>query len=614
MADTMKKTKYNLWQNTGFMLCLAWKLRPSVIYICVALALMSAGSTVTGLLLAPSLLLKLETRAPLPELLITIGLFCGGLMIFDGLLGYLQENTLFGRVEVRTNLLMQIGSKLARTSYTNLLDTEFISSMNKAYQTCDSNSTSAEAIWNTWVLILSDVMGFLVYLLLLSGLNPFLIAVVILTTTAGFLLGRRLNEWGYRHRFEEAAYEKQMNYICQTGTQRNYAKDIRIFGLRTWLTDIWDDVFRLYQSFLARRETAYLLTNVIDILLTLLRNGAAYAYLIDLTIKEGLPASSFLLYFTAVSGFTQWITEILEQFARLHQQSLDISALREYLEWPEPFRFEDGKTLAPSPDGNYELRLEDVSFRYPNASQDTLSHINLTIRPGEKTAIVGSNGAGKTTLVKLACGFLDPTRGRVLLNGEDIRQYDRRDYYRLFSAVFQNFSVLEASVAENIAQQTENIDMEKVRICLEKSQMTETVEALPHSLDTKIGRQIYEDGVELSGGQMQKLMLARAFYKDAPVIVLDEPTASLDPIAENEIYLKYNEMTEGRTALFISHRLASTRFCDRILFLEQGRIIEEGTHESLLSLNGRYAELFEIQSRYYKDSSTNKAFTESAPA
>ena len=180
--------------------------------------------------------------------------------------------------------------------------------------------------------------------------------------------------------------------------------------------------------------------------------------------------------------------------------------------------------------------------------------------------------------------------------------------------MFQNFSVLEASVAENIAQQTENIDMEKVRICLEKSQMTETVEALPHSLDTKIGRQIYEDGVELSGGQMQKLMLARAFYKDAPVIVLDEPTASLDPIAENEIYLKYNEMTEGRTALFISHRLASTRFCDRILFLEQGRITEEGTHESLLSLNGRYAELFEIQSRYYKDSGTNKAFTESAPA
>ncbi len=163
---------------------------------------------------------------------------------------------------------------------------------------------------------------------------------------------------------------------------------------------------------------------------------------------------------------------------------------------------------------------------------------------------------------------------------------------------------MEASVAENVAQRADNIDMEKVQACLERSGISETVAALPNALETKIGRQVYEDGVELSGGQMQKLMLARAFYKDAPIIVLDEPTAALDPIAENEIYLKYNEMTEGRTALFISHRLASTRFCDRILFLEQGHIAEDGTHESLLSLGGKYAELFEIQSHYYKDRET----------
>ena len=270
----------------------------------------------------------------------------------------------------------------------------------------------------------------------------------------------------------------------------------------------------------------------------------------------------------------------------------------------EPFRFEDGTAIATNPSGDYELRLEDVSFRYPYASKDVISHISLTIRPGEKLAIVGSNGAGKTTLIKLLCGFLDPTEGRVLLNGEDIRQYNRRDYYDLFSAVFQDFSVLEASVAENVAQRADNIDMEKVQACLERSGISETVAALPNALETKIGRQVYEDGVELSGGQMQKLMLARAFYKDAPIIVLDEPTAALDPIAENEIYLKYNEMTEGRTALFISHRLASTRFCDRILFLEQGHIAEDGTHESLLSLGGKYAELFEIQSHYYKDRET----------
>ena len=607
--QAQKKSKYNLWQNTGFMVRLALKIHPGVIFICITLALSIAGGQVAELLFTPSILQKLETGAPLPEVLLTIGLFCGSLLILNGLTAYLNENTLYGRVEVRSEIIRQIGSKLARTSYVNLLDTKFISFRSKAYQTCSANSQAAEAIWDVWVMILTNTMGFLVYLLLLSELNPFLIVVIIITTMTGFFSSKRLNEWGYRHREEEAAYEKQMDYICQTGSQRSFAKDIRIFGLRTWLTEVWDRAFHLYQSFLARREKAYIWANIIDILLTLLRNGIAYAYLIGLTIRDGLPVSKFLLYFTAATGFTTWVAKILEQFTQLHKHSLDLSALREYLEWPEPVKFEDGTALPQNPDGYYELRLEDVSFRYPDTSQDILSHVNLTIKPGEKLAIVGTNGAGKTTLVKLVCGFLDPTQGRVLLNGEDIRQYNRRDYYRLFSAVFQEFSVLDASIAENVAQQVDHIDIEKVRRCLEYAGMEKTVDALPDALNTKIGRQIHENGVELSGGQIQKLMLARAFYKDSPVIVLDEPTAALDPIAENEIYLKYNKMTKGKTALFISHRLASTRFCDRILFLDQGQIAEEGSHDSLLSLGGRYAELFEIQSHYYKDSKTKTVLT-----
>lgn len=275
--------------------------------------------------------------------------------------------------------------------------------------------------------------------------------------------------------------------------------------------------------------------------------------------------------------------------------------MQEYLNWPEPFRFEGGKPLPKDTDHPYELRLDDVSYRYPGAKSDTISHFILTVRPGEKLAIVGLNGAGKTTLVRLLCGFLDPTDGRVLLDGEDIRQYDRRDYYALFATVFQDFSVLEHSVRVNVAQRLEGIDEERVRRCIDQAGLTETVARLPQGLDTKLGRLVYEDGVELSGGQTQRLMLARALYKDAPILALDEPTAALDPIAENDIYLKYSEMTRGRTALFISHRLASTRFCDRILFLADGRLAEEGTHQSLLELGGGYAKLFEVQSRYYRE-------------
>lgn len=367
------------------------------------------------------------------------------------------------------------------------------------------------------------------------------------------------------------------------------------------MEDVWNSTLKLYRGFLARRERVCILANVADMLLALLRNGIAYVYLIRLVLARGMSASEFLLYFAAVSGFTQWVTGILDMFSQLHRQSLDLSMLREFLEWPEPFRFEEGTPLAKDLSKGYEIRLENATFRYPGADKDTLSHINLTIRPGEKLAVVGLNGAGKTTLVKLVCGFLDPTEGRVLLNGQDIREYNRRDYYALFSAVFQDFSVLEASVAENVAQRVDGIDEQRVRDCLKQAGLEEKIRSLPQGIRTNIGREVYEDGVELSGGQFQRLMLARALYKDGPILVLDEPTAALDPIAESDIYMKYNEMTAGRASLFISHRLASTRFCDRILCISEGRIAEEGTHDSLLALGGGYAELFEVQSWYYKE-------------
>ena len=317
-----------------------------------------------------------------------------------------------------------------------------------------------------------------------------------------------------------------------------------------------------------------------------------------LALQDGLPASQFLLYFSAVSGFTAWVTGILSGFSTLHTQSLDLSALREFLEVPELFKFEDGEPLKAEKIP-YEIQLKSVRFRYPGADKDTLHDLNLTIHAGEKLAVVGLNGAGKTTLVKLICGFYDPTEGEVLLNGVDIRRYNRRDYYRLFTAVFQQFSVLETSLAENVAQTVEGIDMQRVRDCVEKAGLAQKVASLPQEYDTHIGRAVFEDGVELSGGETQRLMLARALYKGAPIMVLDEPTAALDPIAENDIYLKYHAMTAGCTSVYISHRLASTRFCDRIILLADGKIAEEGTHDSLMEQGGRYAELFAIQSRYY---------------
>lgn len=600
-AKKAPKPKYNLWQNTGFMLRTSRKYAKSVFPLCIVLALLSAGKSVAELLIAPAILNKIELSASLGSVVFTIAAFALVLMLLSGLRSYVDTNALFGRIAVRSQgIYLSISRKYAETSYPNLLNTDFLALGEKASAACAGNSESSEAIWTTLTDLMTSCIGFIVYLALLTNLNLWLAALVAATTAVSYFASKRINEWGYLHRSEELELTKKIEYANKTATSREFAKDIRMFGLRGWLEDLWGSTMRLYSAFCAKRERKYIWANIIDIVLTFLRNGIAYAFLIGITVKNGLPASQFLLYFAALSGFAQWVVEILDKLSVMHKQSLDISTIREFLDWDEPFDLNGGERIAFEPNKQYEIRLDDVSFRYPKADKDTLSHINLTVHPGEKLAIVGLNGAGKTTLVKLVCGFLDPTEGRILLNGEDIRKFNRNNYYALFSAVFQEFSVLDVTVKENVAQCVDGIDETRVWQCIDKAGLTEKIQSLPKGIETHLGRRVFKDGVEFSGGQTQRLMLARALYKNAPILVLDEPTAALDPIAENDIYQKYNEMTHGRTSFFISHRLASTRFCDRIIFVDSGKIAEEGTHDELLKNGGGYAYLFEVQSKYYR--------------
>lgn len=600
-AKKAPKPKYNLWQNTGFMLRTSRKYAKSVFPLCIVLALLSAGKSVAELLIAPAILNKIELSASLGSVVFTIAAFALVLMLLSGLRSYVDTNALFGRIAVRSQgIYLSISRKYAETSYPNLLNTDFLALGKKASAACDANSEASEAIWTTLTDLMTSCIGFIVYLALLTNLNLWLAALVAATTAVSYFASKRINEWGYLHRSEELELTKRIEYANKTATSREFAKDIRMFGLRGWLEDLWGSTMRLYSAFCAKRERKYIWANIIDIVLTFLRNGIAYAFLIGITVKNGLPASQFLLYFAALSGFAQWVVEILDKLSVMHKQSLDISTIREFLDWDEPFDLNGGERIAFEPNKQYEIRLDNVSFRYPKADKDTLSHINLTVHPGEKLAIVGLNGAGKTTLVKLVCGFLDPTEGRILLNGEDIRKFNRNDYYALFSAVFQEFSVLDVTVKENVAQCVDGIDEACVWQCIDKAGLTEKIKSLPKGIETHLGRRVFKDGVEFSGGQTQRLMLARALYKNAPILVLDEPTAALDPIAENDIYQKYNDMTHGRTSFFISHRLASTRFCDRIIFVDGGKIAEEGTHDELLKNGGGYAYLFEVQSKYYR--------------
>jgi len=594
-----KQKRYSLPGNVAWMVKICWQVRRRALFLCLTMALCDILNNLAGLYIGPQVLRLVEAHSSLSQLLGTILFFTLALLLTQYGKTYLGGYNQFCLVENRTSIMMDISRKFNTTGYPNTLRAEFLRLRGKADDATDNNQSSTEELYRTITSLLTNLGGLIAYLAILSGLNGWLLLIIAVSCTGEFWAARYKDNWIYAHRDTENQFYLKKRYLRDKSESIELAKDIRIFGLQNWMNDLLTSIHDAYYDFQLKVEKKRLLVDLVGAICTVARNGIAYWYLIRLALRNGLGVPEFLLYFTAASTFTTWVLGILTDLSKLNKQSLDISQVREFLDYPEPFQGSEGTPIPTA--AQYELRLENVSFRYPEAEKDTIANMNLTIHSGERLAIVGLNGAGKTTLVKLLCGLLDPTEGRVLLNGQDIRTFDRAEYYRLFSAVFQDYSLLCTTVAENVAQTASHIDEEKVWDCLQKAGLAEAIQALPKGIHTHVGRDVFLDGVLFSGGQTQRLMLARALYKGSPILFLDEPTAALDPIAEDDIYRKYSAMTEGKTSLFISHRLASTRFCDRILFLDRGKIAEEGTHETLLALGGGYAKLFEIQSRYYQE-------------
>ena len=305
---------------------------------------------------------------------------------------------------------------------------------------------------------------------------------------------------------------------------------------------------------------------------------------------------AFARYAGALVQFGENVSQVLELEPKIRQISLDMKEILEFLQLPN-LRETGSIPIEKRIDHEYELEFHDVSFSYPGTEEMILKHVSCKLKLKGKMAVVGENGAGKTTFIKLLCRLYDPTEGYITLNGVDIRKYDYDEYLSIFGVVFQDYSLFSFPIGENVAV-GEAVAKEKAWNGLEKAGVKEVIQKMPKGLETPLYH-YEEDGVELSGGEAQKVAIARALYKDAPFVILDEPTAALDPISEYEIYKRFDEMVEDKTSIYISHRMSSCRFCDDIMVFWQGQIVERGSHEQLLKANGNYAKLWNAQAQYY---------------
>lgn len=403
---------------------------------------------------------------------------------------------------------------------------------------------------------------------------------------------------------DSVSEKRKEDYYHGLGDDTVFAKEIRLNGLHHWILDLYREQFARVHRFTRKRNANTCKGMAAGRLCTFLQQCTAYGYLAYRVLGTGLSMGGFAMYLNAVLSFNSAITELLTIVGRIRQCGIYLEPFKEFMECSGPVCLEDKDRMAPLENdaAGYVIRFDHVSFRYPGQEEYALKDVSCEIRACEKVAVVGENGAGKSTFVKLLTRLYDPTQGCIYLNGRDIRTIDRQEYLKLFSVVFQDYKLFAVTVRENIGlDRSDGIDSRELDALADSIGLKEKIDGLELGFDTAVYKMFDDKGFEPSGGEGQKIAIARAFVKNSPIVVLDEPTAALDPRAEYEIYRDFSRLSRDKTAVYISHRLASCRICDRILVFLDGGIAQRGTHEELMAQEGYYADIFKMQMALYHE-------------
>ena len=557
----------------------------------------------------PALVLQPLVTAYIPKAMIDAidnGVTVGDMTVIVALLSLLLTLTIWldpfmkelvrgGARIVRMRYAVAAFRKTLTTDYVNIESFEGREKQKRAEAFYNARFSSGADFVEQCAHFLVCVIGVIASSALLYKVNYFMILLILLTCVCEFFLLKILKTKQSETTDNYSKLSGKFEYFYKLSKNAEASKDIKLYGFSDYLVKTAADFIYQIEHINAKYTKQSAAISGVRALLNLVRELVAYAYLTYLVLKNRLSVSDFIFCFGIITGFSNWIMNLVFSFMEISRCCTDCALYREFVEES----VSEGK---PEVDFGEVRSIEfsNVFFTYPASDTETIRNMSFKVNKGENIAIVGENGAGKTTAIKLLCGLYYPSEGDILINGRSSREFSSDSYFDLFSAVFQDYCFMPMTIAENITAE-QSYDKERLFAAFDKAGITDKINSLSEKENTLMVKDVYKNAADFSGGEKQKLLLAKAVYKNAPVLILDEPTAALDPISENELYLKYNELTEDKISFFISHRLSSTRFCDRILFIKDGTVAESGTHEELMAKKGAYYRMYQTQSMYYRE-------------
>ncbi|NGT12271.1 ABC transporter ATP-binding protein [Clostridium perfringens] len=595
------KKKGTLLSNLKYIMGYAWSQDKVLFAQCGVYTILASIAPFIGIFLPKFLIDELLGQRRIEIILMTlIGFFLLSSVV-NYSIAWLRCAYSPRVTKIRTDYITMISDKIMKMDFKNTEDPEVLNKIKSVMNAVMSNNTGVEGVYHTLLGLFGRLTAFVGYISIVLFLSPWILLFLIINVLISYALTMRVKKYEYSQKEKAADKDRRTFYVFDTMYDFAYGKDIRIYDLKNILID-------KFKKFRGERidisndvQEKQLKVKIVDVILLVIRECVVYGYLIYNVLFTGMGIGDFTMYFSTINGFGDWMKGILDDLANIKAQNMYLDDMREFLE----IKSENKEKTRDIPiDSSYEIEFKNVSFKYPKTDKYIYKNLSLKIKKGQRLAIVGINGAGKTTFVKLLCRLYEPTSGEILINGVNIKDFSKEEYYKILSVVFQDIKTFAFTVAENVSlENLEDVDREKVLHCIEKAGVGDKINSLEKGIDTSLLKILDGEGVELSGGENQKLALARALYKNGKIVILDEPTSALDAVAEYNIYKGFDELIGDKTAIYISHRLASTKFCDVIAFFENGEIVEYGTHEELLKKNGKYSDMFNIQAQYYKEES-----------